>query len=92
MEKKFWKIRILGGCTAVDNFAQSAQQRRHGNQNMKSSLFQPNFFASTSEKCSHSTKMKINLDLSLNIIHTNEKRENLLECNDGLVGFDVQEI
>ena len=53
MENKFWEIRILGGCTAVDNFAQSAQQRRHGNQNMKSSLFQPNFFANTSEKCSH---------------------------------------
>ena len=35
MEKKFCEIRILGVCTAVDNFAHPSL-RRHGNQNMKS--------------------------------------------------------
>ena len=43
MERKFWEIRILGMCTAVDNFAHPSQ-RRHGNQNMKSSLYQPTPF------------------------------------------------
>ena len=43
MEKKFCEIRILGVCTAVDNFAHPSQHR-HGNQNMKSSLYQPTPF------------------------------------------------
>ena len=55
MEKKFCEIRILGVCTAVDNFAHPSQ-RRHGNQNMKSSLYQPTPFLW--EKCNPSKSTK----------------------------------